>query len=382
MATTRGSRVTMTEPDGATPLREIVRGVVSVPTASYLEHGVREHIRAFAEARGLDYAEDAYGNAYVRYQRGRARRPLVLGAHMDHPGFVVTAIAGRRVELEFRGGLAASYGVGERLRLYAVGELDVQGTALITRVRAERGRIAGATARLEPGASATVGDLALWDVTPCTVRGEMLHARQCDDLAGAAAILATLDRAAAARMTGTLIGLFTRAEEVGLRGASITGRARLLPDDALVVAVETSSMAGGRAVQGGGPVIRVGDAIHVFSPRMTQWMTALAQEIATGDPAFRFQRKLMDGGVTEATAYDLYGYETGAACLALGNYHNAGLRDRIAAETVHLGDLDGLVRLFLRMLETVPKFERYLPALLRRYDRLGREVERALRAAR
>ncbi len=203
-----------------------------------------------------------------------------------------------------------------------------------------------------------------------------------DDLAGAAVVLATLDRAVAARMTGTLIGLFTRAEEVGLRGAAVTGRSRLLPDDALVVAVETSSMAGGRAVQGGGPIIRVGDAIHVFSPRMTQWMTTLAQELATADPAFRFQRKLMDGGVTEATAYDLYGYETGAACVALGNYHNAGSRARIAAETVNLDDLEGLVRLFLRMLETVPTMGRYLPALLRRFDRLGREAVPLLRARR
>ena len=40
------------------------------------------------------------------------------------------------------------------------------------------------------------------------------------------------------------------------------------------------------------------------------------------------------GGTTEATAYDLLGYETGAACLALGNYHNAGPRGRVAAETV------------------------------------------------
>ncbi|RLT34720.1 MAG: hypothetical protein DWI59_05925 [Chloroflexi bacterium] len=374
--------MTNEQSSGATPLREIVRGVVSVPTASYLEHGVREHIRAFAEARGLAYAEDAFGNAYVRYQRGRARRPLVLGAHMDHPGFIVSAVAGRRLELEFRGGVADSYGVGERLRLFGADNLDPRGIARITRIRGERGRIASATARLEPGAHVEVGDLALWDVSACTIRGTTVHARQCDDLAGAAVVLATLDRAVTARMTGTLIGLFTRAEEVGLRGAAVTGRSRLLPDDALVVAVETSSMAGGRAVQGGGPIIRVGDAIHVFSPRMTQWMTALAQELATADPAFRFQRKLMDGGVTEATAYDLYGYETGAACVALGNYHNAGSRARIAAETVNLDDLEGLVRLFLRMLETVPTMGRYLPALLRRFDRLGREAVPLLRARR
>jgi putative aminopeptidase FrvX len=160
------------------------------------------------------------------------------------------------------------------------------------------------------------------------------------------------------------------------------GRARLLPDDALVVAVETSSMAGGRAVQGGGPIVRVGDAIHVFSPRITRWMVALAQELGAADASFRYQRKLMDGGTTEATAYDLYGYETGAACIALGNYHNAGPRGRVAAETVHLGDLEGLVRIFGRMLETVPKADAHLEALRKRLDGLGREAAGPLRRSR
>ena len=108
----------------------------------------------------------------------------------------------------------------------------------------------------------------------------------------------------------------------------------------------------------------------------------LAQELAAADPAFRFQRKLMDGGVTEATAYDLYGYETGAACIALGNYHNAGPRGRVAAETVHLGDLEGLVRIFGRMLATVPKAESYLGALRKRLDTLGREASAPLRRSR
>nr|HRC63237.1 hypothetical protein [Dehalococcoidia bacterium] len=152
--------------------------------------------------------------------------------------------------------------------------------------------------------------------------------------------------------------------------------------DALVIAVETSSMAGGRAEQGAGPIIRVGDALHVFSPAMTQWMTSTAQELAAFGDGFRYQRKLMDGGVTEATAYDLYGYETGAACIALGNYHNAGARSKVAPETVDLGDLEGLVRLFVRMFETVPAFERALPSLKRRYDRLAREAGPLLRRSR
>ena len=365
----------------AIPLRELVREVVSIPTAPYLEGGVRAYLRAFADARGLDHAEDEFGNAYVTYRRGRKRRPLVLGAHMDHPGFVVAGMRRRRLDLEFRGGLSAEYGKGEHVRLYREGERASHGRARITSVRRdERRRLSGAAAIVEgPAGGAAAGDLALWDVPECRIRGEIVHARACDDLVGCVAALATLDRASAAGRSGHLVGMFTRAEEVGLRGASVAGRERLLPEGALVVAVETSSHADGRAKQGGGPIVRVGDAVHIFSPRMTQWMTALAQELAAEERGFGYQRRLMDAGVTEATSYDLYGYETGAACIALGNYHNAGSRGRVRAETVHLGDLEGLVRLFERMHQTVLRYERYLPELLRRYDRLGREAAPRLR---
>ena len=367
------------------PLRELTREVVSIPTVAYLEGAVVRYLRRFAAERGLDCSQDVYGNVSIIYRRGRRRRPLLLGAHIDHPGFVVTAVKGRRLTLEFRGGLSAQYGKGEPLRIYSAADGTPGGTARISSVQSVPGavrgarRLAGAKATLDAGATASEGDLALWDVPECRFRGEIVHARQCDDLAGAVSVLATLDRLAASGRAGHLIGFFTRAEEVGLCGASAAARDRLLPEDALVVAVETSSMAGGRAEQGAGPIIRVGDVGHIFSPRMTQWMTALARTMAGEPGGFRYQRKLMDGGTTEATSYDLYGYETGAACLALGNYHNAGPRDRVAAETVHLGDLEGLVRLFERMHAELPRFARSLPALLRRFDRLGREAAPRLR---
>lgn len=367
------------------PLRELTREVVSIPTVAYLEGAVVRYLRRFAAERGLDCSQDVYGNVSVTYRRGRGRRPLLLGAHIDHPGFVVTAVKGRRLTLEFRGGLSAQYGKGEPLRIYSAADGAPSGTARISSVQSVPGAVrgarglAGAKATLDAGATAVEGDLALWDVPECRFRGEIVHARQCDDLAGAVSVLATLDRLAASGRAGHLIGFFTRAEEVGLCGASAAARDRLLPEDALVVAVETSSMAGGRAEQGAGPIIRVGDVGHIFSPRMTQWMSALARTMAGEPGGFSYQRKLMDGGTTEATSYDLYGYETGAACLALGNYHNAGSGERVAAETVHLGDLEGLVRLFERMHAELPRFARSLPALLRRFDRLGREAAPRLR---
>lgn len=373
--------------DGSMPLAELAREVVSIPTASFKEARVYEYLRRFAEERGLAYAEDATGNAFIEYRgrAGRGARPLVLGAHTDHPGFVVTKVEGRRLTLEFRGGISAEYGKGERLRIYSLdGERD-GGGAVITNIAARPSpqrwarRISGTRATLDAGASAEVGDLALWDVDECRIRGEVVHARQCDDLIGAVAILATLDRMAARGEPGRVIGLFTRAEEVGLVGAAAVAVAKSLPERALVVAVECSSMAGGRAEQGGGPIIRVGDLQHIFSSRMTLWMTQIAREMAEEDASFAYQRKLMDGGTTEATAYDFMGYETGAACVALGNYHNAGPRGRIAAETVHLGDIDGLAELFVRMARETKRIDSVYANAQKRWATIGREAAARLR---
>ena len=368
------------------PVADLMRQFVTIPSISFREEHVVAALHQFAADRALGYREVAGGNVLIEYRKGTGRRPLVLGAHIDHPGFIVSKVGasrgGRALELEFRGGISAAYGKDERVRIYGAGGED-RGTATITLVRRPASgvpRIDRAMARLDASAHAEVGDYALLDVDECRIRGEIVHARQCDDLAGAVSVLATLDRMVASGAPGHVLGLFTRAEESGLIGAAAVARARALPEDALVVAVECSSMAGGRAEQGAGPIIRVGDVQHIFSPRVTMWMTQVARDLAAEDPTFKYQRKLMDGGTTEATAYDLMGYETGAACMALGNYHNAGAKDRIAAETVHLGDVEGLARLFERMARDTRRIDSVRLEATRRWQRIGREATARLKA--
>ena len=385
----------MNEPTDQTPphhpvlLPDLLREVLPIPTAPHHEHQVLEFVRRFAGTRGLETAEDDFGNVTVRYRAGEQRRPLVLQAHTDHPGFVVTEVRGPELTLEFRGGLSAAYGDGERLRIYRPGSPEASGRARVTRVISSTAagpgpaRILGARAVLETeGEEIAPGDLALWDVDRCRIRGSRVYARQCDDLAGCVTVLAVLDRLCARAGDGDLIGLFTRAEEVGLEGAAAAAAAGTLPPDALVVAIETSSSAGGRARSGGGGIIRVGDRGHIFSPAMTRWMTGIAAALSETDPDFRYQRKLMDAGTTEATAFDLLGYETGAACLALGNWHNAGPRGRVRAETIDLGDLEHLVALCGAMVEAVPTFDQVQRAATDRWRRIAGEVGPRLRETR
>ena len=85
---------------------------------------------------------------------------------------------------------------------------------------------------------------------------------------------------------------------------------------------------------------RVGDRTSIFDSDVTATLADLAKQAE-----IPVQRALMSGGTCEATAYQLYGYRSGALCVALGNYHNCGPGDRIAAEFVSLEDVRGLTRL-------------------------------------
>ncbi|MDZ4200269.1 MAG: hypothetical protein U1E27_13415, partial [Kiritimatiellia bacterium] len=96
-------------------------------------------------------------------------------------------------------------------------------------------------------------------------------------------------------------------------------------------------------------VLRVGDRIGIFDPDLTYRIGLLMEAAASANPGFRWQRKLMPGGVCEATAFGAYGYRSSCLCLPLGHYHN--MRDpdtkrpvdRAAPEQIHLNDFHGLI---------------------------------------
>ena len=140
--------------------------------------------------------------------------------------------------------------------------------------------------------------------------------------------------------------LLTRAEEVGFVGMLAALEAGFLPRRALYINIECSSVAAG-AVLGAGPILRVGDRLWVFDPDISSGMAALADELASQQPTFRYQRKLMDSGACEATPLMQADYRTGAVALPLGNYHNSGPGAQLAPEYIHLDDANGLVRLLV-----------------------------------
>jgi endoglucanase len=312
---------------------EIVDGLLACPTAPFFEALPAQFAVDLADATdGLSAHRDAAGNVVVR--TAGEGPPLVLVAHLDHPGFAIDAVVGATAALTFRGGLALTAPTeGAPVDFFRPGDPAPIGRGELEATSGEAGRLTGATALVREGDVDTAG-FAMWGFPAVERRDGRIAGRVCDDLVGVAAALAALVAVAGEDLPRPMWGLFTRAEEVGLLGAVEAIRLGTVPRDALVLSLECSK-ALPEAPQGAGVIVRVGDRASIFDPAVTAAVAAVATE--AGAP---FQRRLMDGGTCEATAFCAAGYRSSGLALPLGNYHNAadeGLG--VAPEHVHEDDL-------------------------------------------
>jgi endoglucanase len=331
-----------------------VRALLEPPTAPYAEDAQVDVVRAFVAARAnFTLAEDEHANVVVTWEgsgagsrsKRRAIAPgsvLAYSAHLDHPGFLYAEKRKGKHRAVFHGDVPERYFAGAPVRFHDVATRAALARAEVESV-AREGDDLVATLRSFEGV-ARPGLFGVFDLTPGRITGRRLHARVCDDLLGAAAILCTLDRLARAAHPARVVGIFTRAEETGFVGCQGLLRSGVLGPEIAVVGLECSPRRPTAKV-GLGPVIRVGDRQSVFDPGLTHHLQEAAESLRERDPSFRCQRALMDGGSCESTAYNLWGVRAGALCLALGNYHNCGPNDRIAPEFVDWDDFEGLVAL-------------------------------------
>lgn len=362
----------------------LARRTLSCPTAPFREGAVMAWVLEFvAERRHLAVRVDRDGNMLLS-RRGvrRGRSPLVLSAHMDHPGF--RARASRRlngswtVSAQFLGGVRPEFFRGARALFFSpAGNVR----AAVTHVRHDRSS-GELEASLRAAKEVPAGAFGMWDLPAFRLapraRG-VLESRAVDDLAGVAAALALLDvvdRIDPGKEVDVR-ALFTRGEEVGFVGALAVARGRRLPQRARIVSLEASK-AFPHAPQGAGPILRVGDRTSSFDDGLTRWMARVATALAgPRGRGFRWQRRLMDGGTCEATAFQLYGYRSAALCVPLGNYHNMSEDGKIRTESIHASDLVGLVRL----LEGLVKHDGDCPAP-GVTDPLRKRLDRGLRRRR
>jgi putative aminopeptidase FrvX len=167
------------------------------------------------------------------------------------------------------------------------------------------------------------------------MKRSLIFARAADDLAGVVAILATFERLNTSQRKN-MLAVFTRAEETGFRGALGFLYSQILGAKNMAISLEAS-----RALEGAeisqGPVIRLGDRRSLFNSDVVSRLDFAAESLKKRGK--KIQRRIMDGGVCEGTAFNFLGIKCGGLAIPLGNYHNQKPSGKPGPEFVCLNDL-------------------------------------------
>lgn len=332
--------------------RRVLPDLLALPTSPFREHAVLAYVQSWASRRPqIKQSGDEFGNLRLdlRIGSGKSARPLFLSAHTDHPGFVAQRMLGSsELEARWHGGVQPEFFEAARVRFHD-GKRWIRGRIKSYQVADVMGRRRVSTAVIQVSRPVPTGAVGMWDLPDPIIRGSRIHARGCDDIAGVAAVLAAFDELIALGKPVCIGALLTRAEEVGFAGAIAACHSGLLPKKARVLSVECSPVQPG-VEMGAGPIVRVGDRMSVFSHDMVARCRRIADGLKRTNSGFAFQRKLLDGGACESTAFMEYGYETTGLSLPLGNYHNMNHRTgRLAAEYIDLVDFERLVWWFVAL---------------------------------
>ena len=336
------------------------------PSVPFHEHAVRAKVEAICRENKLEFKRDKFGNVIVRLRSAKTR-PFVMAAHMDHPGFeIVRPLSDKSWLAKFLGGVPDEYfRAGIPLRLMP------QGAA------ARLGRRSGKAKEFELHATRSVNGtpaFAVWELEDFAVRNGRIHGRGCDDLVGVASILATLIQLKRSRARVHVIGVIARAEEIGFLGAMAVAAGSALPKNSLVVSLETSRELPGVKMEEG-VILRVGDRTSIFDSEAMRFLAEVAAELKSKNKKFQFQRALMSGGTCEATAYQEFGFQTAAVCVALGNYHNCTPGKRIAREFVSLADALSMAELLAEAAKQMPHLPKLVGKLPKRLQTMLREAQ-------
>lgn len=330
----------------------------SLPTAAGHEGAVISRVQEWVKARRhLEVIRDTAGNIIIaRKDFNRACRenaPLFITAHLDHPAFVVISAKEREVKLEFRGGVHDPYFKNAVIEIFTT-DLSRSFMARVVSLDSKSKPFKTVLARLPNHARLKPGGLGRWRLPIASIKGGIARTYACDDLASVTAALCAYDKISRDTKLAHTALLFTRAEEVGFVGAIGAARGGSFPKNSRLICLECSRSFPHDSPVGAGPIVRVGDRLSVFTAELTNTVSSIANSHQKNNPAFRFQRKLMAGGVCEATAFASYGISATCLCLPLGNYHNmaevdgvlSGTRKaRILPEYISVSDFHGLIEL-------------------------------------
>lgn len=287
---------------------ECLHELCSIDAVSSYEDEIRAYISEKAQPYADDIKVDSIGNLLI-WKRGKKQmtKPLMLIAHMDEVGFMVSSITDEGyLKFVSVGGIDRRVIAGRKVhigRSKITGVIALKAYHLLT--TEERKRVPkwsefyidiGANTKEEAEAVVAIGDMVSFVQEPSLFGEGMFRAKAIDDRVGCAVMLSLLEE----ELPVDCVFVFSVQEEVGTRGA-FGSTFSVEPDVALILEGTTSadipSMKGGRKVcaPGEGPVISYMDGSAIYDRQLFERLRVLANK-----SDIQWQTKHMVAGGTDA----------------------------------------------------------------------------------
>lgn len=253
------------------------------------EQAVREQIRALLPANA-ESRTDAMGDLLVRIKgKERAKNTVLVEAHMDEVGFIVTYIgANGLLRFSAVGGISRSVLCGKRV-VFENGVKGVIGVVPIHLLEPDKKRDLpepddlyidiGAPDRETAETLVSVGDTAVFASEPILFGDHKIKGKALDDRAGCAMLLAVMH----SELLYDTQFAFSVQEEVGTRGAAAVAFA-VRPDYAIVAETTTAAdISSAKPHQkvcflGKGPAISFMDRSTVYDPAVYRLAAETAEK--------------------------------------------------------------------------------------------------------
>ncbi len=304
------SKITTQAPEIGAEQIELLKRLSNASGVSGDEGEVRKIVLEQVKPVADEVRVDALGNVIaVRHGKGENRLRVMLAAHMDEVGFMITSDDGDGLfQFATVGGLDVRQIVGKPVTIGPEHIHGVIGARAIhlTTVEERKHAIPLDTLRIdvglgEAGKKVHVGDRATF-ATPFMEVGPSLRGKALDDRLGVAALIELVKHTPE---TIDLLAVFTTQEEIGGRGAQVAAYA-LHPD--LAIAIDSTPAndlpkwddtenTTYNTRLGAGPAIYTMDRATLSDPRLVRHL------IETGEKySIPFQLRQPGGGGTDAGA--------------------------------------------------------------------------------
>ncbi|HZJ56683.1 MAG TPA: M42 family metallopeptidase [Clostridia bacterium] len=327
-------------------MKDLIQKLSGVYGPSGNEELVSEAIRGEIESYVDEIRVDVMGNLIAIKKGNGTGKKIMLAAHMDQIGLMITHIDDKGF-LRFAnlGGISVANSVCRRV-LFQNGTVGVIGyeTELDSWKDITLAKMyidIGASNRKEAEGLVKIGDVAVYHPLFSVGNGKYIGGAM-DDRAGCALLVKTIRDIG--DTPNDLYFVFTVQEELGLRGAKTSAYA-LEPDLAIAVDVtatgDTPKSKPMAVALGGGPAIKIKDASVLAHPMVKDLMINTAQK--HGIP---YQLEILEYGGTDSGAIHLSrgGVPSGVLSIPCRYVHSD-------SETIDAGDMDNGVRLLTRILE-------------------------------